>query len=260
VDISALFHTSVSHRDRSSECGAALIVALMAMLLMMALGTALILTTSTESKITRNFKTASEALYAADAVLERAVDDLRTISDWSATLSGAVQSTFVDGAPAGQRALADGQRIDLGEIVNLANCHKVAACSSSDMDDVTAERPWGPNNPRWQPFAWGRLNDIMPARTVNSPFYVVVMVADDPSDNDGDPLRDGRALCAQGQVTGCNPGTGVIALRAEAFGPFGAHKILELTISRTDLAGSEGDYNDGSRQVGIRILSWREMR
>jgi hypothetical protein len=232
----------------------------MAVLLMMALGTSLILMTSTESKITRNFKTGAEALYAADAVLERAVDDLRTIPDWSTTLSGAAQSTFVDGAPAGARALADGQRIDLGEIVNLANCHKVAACSGADMDEVTAERPWGANNPRWQPFAWGPLEDIMPAASVNSPFYVVVMVADDPSDNDGDPLHDGAAPCAPGQVTACNPGTGVLALRGEAFGPFGAHKILELTISRTDLTGSEADYNDGSGQVGVRLLSWREMR
>ena len=147
-----------------------MIVTLMAMLFMMALGTALILTTSTESKITRNFRTSSAALYAADAVLERAVDDLRTIHDWSAVLSGAVQSAFVDGPPAGMRALADGRQIDLGEIVNLANCRTAAACSGSDMDDITAERPWGPNNPRWQPFAWGYLNDIMPAGTVNSPF------------------------------------------------------------------------------------------
>ena len=260
MHISAPSRTPVPRHDRRTDRGAALIVALMAMLLMMALGTALILTTSTESKISRNFKTGSEALYAADAVLERAVDDLRTIFDWSAMLSGAAQSAFVDGAPAGTRALADGRRIDLGEILNLANCQKAAACSGPDMDDVTAERPWGRNNPRWQPFAWGHLNDIAPAGTVNSPFYVVVMVADDPSENDGDPLRDGLAPCAPGQVTACNPGTGVLALRAEAFGPFGAHKILELTMSRTDLTGSEADYNDGSGQVGVRILSWREVR
>jgi len=252
--------TPVARRDRSTERGAALIVALMAMLLMMALGTILILTTSTESKISRNFKTGSEALYAADAALERAVDDLRAVADWNTMLSGAAQSAFVDGAPAGSRTLADGQRIDLGKILNLANCQKVVDCSGSDMDNVTSERPWGPNNPRWQPFAWGPLNDMAPAGTVNSPFYVVVMAADDPSENDGDPLRDGLTPCAPGHVTVCNPGTGVLALRAEAFGPFGAHKILELTISRTDLTGSEEDYNDGSGQAGVRILSWREVR
>jgi hypothetical protein len=250
----------VSDRNLISEQGMALIVALMAILLMSALGTALILTTSVDSKITRNFMASAEALYAADAVLERAVDDLRAIHDWSAVLSGAAQSVFADGPPAGTRALADGQQIDLGELVNRANCRKVAICSDAEMDDDGVDRPWGANNPRWRLFAWGGVDDITPAGTVNSPFYVVVMAADDPSENDGDPQRDGRTPCAQGQATGCNPGTGVLALRAEAFGPFGAHKTLELTISRTDLTGSEEDYNDGSGQVGVRILSWRDVR
>jgi hypothetical protein len=238
----------------------ALIVALMAMLFMSAIGTALVLTTSVDSKITRNFRISTEAFYAADAVLDRAVDDLRAIHDWSMVLSGAARSAFVDGSPAGTRALADGRRIDLGALVNLANCRKAATCSDAEMDDATVDRPWAANNPRWQLFAWGRLDAIAAEGAVSSPFYVVVMAADDPSENDGDPLHDGRALCAQGQATECNPGTGTLVLRAEAFGPFGAHKILELTISRTDLTGSEEDYNDGSGQVGVRILSWREVR
>jgi hypothetical protein len=238
----------------------ALIVALMAMLFMSAIGTALVLTTSVDSRITRNFRISTEALYAADAVLERAVDDLRAFHDWSMVLSGAAQSAFVDGSPAGTRALADGRRIDLGELVNLANCRKAVACSDAEMDVVSADRPWAANNPRWRLFAWGRLADIAADGSVSSPFYVVVMAADDPSENDSDPLHDGRARCAQGQVTECNPGTGTLALRAEAFGPFGAHKIIELTISRTDLTGGEEDYNDDSGQVGVRILSWREVR
>ena len=41
----------------SSERGVALVVALMAMTMMMALGTALVLTTATDSKIARNFRT-----------------------------------------------------------------------------------------------------------------------------------------------------------------------------------------------------------
>jgi hypothetical protein len=237
----------------------ALIVALMAMLFMMALGTALILTTSTESRITRNFRISSEALYAADAVLERAVDDMFAIEDWDTMLSGAAQSAFIDGPPSGARALADGQHIDVGEIVNLANCRRTTACSNADMDAVTADRPWGSNNPRWQPFAWGYLDDITPTGTVNSPFYAVMMVGDDSSENDGNPLRDGSTPCAQEPAAGCNPGAGVLALRAEAFGPFGAHKILEATVSRTD-ADRQQDDNNGNGRAGVRILSWREVR
>jgi hypothetical protein len=97
---------------------------------------------------------------------------------------------------------------------------------------------------------------------VSSPFYAVVMVGDDPSETDNNPLVDGSALCAAGQTSGCNPGTGVLALRAEAFGPFGAHKIIEATVSRTvrAISGDAQGYNSGSGQPGVRILSWREMR
>ena len=126
------------------------------------------------------------------------------------------------------------------------------------MDATTSERPWGSNNPRWQPFAWGNVNCWLP--TVESPFYVVAMVADDPSENDGDPLTDGSIACAQDRATECNPGTGRLALRAEAFGPFGVHKILESTIARSGTGQRERDYNNGSDQPGIRILSWREVR
>src|SRR4029077_16732021 len=65
-------------------------------------------------------------------------------------------------------------------------------------------------------------------------YYAVVMVADDPSENDGNPLQDG--------VSQTNPGMGVIAMRAEAFGPRGAHKIVELTVARTDTTELERGY------------------
>jgi hypothetical protein len=254
VPIAVRFHDDVAGRLHHDERGAALLVALMAILLTMALGTALILSAGIESKITRNFRARAAALYAADAVLEHTVDELGAIADWNAVLSGLVSSALTDGPSNGMRALADGRRIDLGEVVNLASCRQTAACSSSAMDAATADRPWGPNNPRWQLFAWGFLNGLLPA--ADSSFYVVAMVADDSSENDGDPLRDGSTACTQNGIVACNPGTGRIELRVEAFGPFGAHKILESTISRS----GEADYNSGSNQTGARVLSWREMR
>ncbi|PYR30492.1 MAG: hypothetical protein DMF92_08520 [Acidobacteria bacterium] len=222
-----------SHRDVRSEQGMGVIIAIMAMMLMMALGTALILTTSTESKIVMNFRNSSEAAYAADAALERAMDDLLTVPDWNTLLSGATTSAFVDGAPTGIRHLADGKELDLGEVLNFANCQK-PTCSPSEYVAVTLERPWGPNNPVWQLYAYGKLNDLTPTGSVNSPFYVVVMVADDPSENDDDPRHDG--------VSQDNPGSGVLALRAEAFGPFGTHKVIELTVARTDSSQLERGY------------------
>lgn len=235
-------HSRPSHHAARSERGIALIIALMAMTLMIALGTALILTTVTETKITTNFRNNSESLYAADAGLERALDDLLTIPDWNNLLNGNSKSALVDGAPTGMRTLADGTVLNLDEVLSMANCQKVTPCSGADLQAVTIERPWGLNNPQWQLFAYGKLNDIMPQGGINSPYYVVVMVGDDPSENDGDPLHDGVAPCPAGQIVGCNPGSGVLSMRAEAFGPRGNHKVIELTIARTDTTELERGY------------------
>jgi hypothetical protein len=269
----------------------ALMVAMMAMLLMMALGTALVLTTSSETIIATNFRNSGEGLYAADAALERIVGDLLTVPDWNSILSGAAQSTFIDGAPGGARTLSDGSTIDLTESVNMANCWKVTACSVADTEQVTAERPWGPNNTRWQLYGYGNLSDLLPTASVNSPYYVVVMAGDDPSELDHDATKDGITPCGNAvPVKGpgdpptwsCNPGTGVIALRAEAFGPRGAHKVLEMTVARSttdpeggtwaeqpavfgaegqiSVSGDSQDYNESVGQGDVRILSWREVR
>jgi hypothetical protein len=277
--------------DIRRENGMALIVAMMAMLLMMALGAALVLTTSSETIIAANFRNSGEGLYAADAALERIVDDLLTVPDWNFVLSGVAQSAFVDGAPEGVRTLPEGSTIDLAQAVNLATCQKVTACSAADMDQVTAERPWGPNNTRWQLYGYGNLSDLMPTASVNSRYYVVVMVGDDPSELDHDATKDGITPCGNAvPVKGpgnppawsCNPGTGVIAVRAEAFGPRGAHKVLEMTVARSttdpeagalaeqpEVFGADGqisvtgdsqDYNESVGQAGVRILSWREVR
>jgi len=216
------------------EEGMALVVALMAMLLMTALGLALVMTISSETMIAGNFRNSHEALYAADAALERGMDDLLTVPDWNRLLDGSERSAFVDGAPSGSRTLADGSTIDLSQAINMANCGKVTTCSSSDMNAVTNERPWGANNPRWQLYAHGPMNDMLPAATINSPFYVMVLVGDDPSENDGDPTKDGASLA--------NPGSGVLALRAEAFGPRGTHKVIEFTVARTDTVELERGY------------------
>src|SRR5947199_171764 len=113
------------------EDGIAMIVALMAMLLMSALGAALVMTTTSETIIAGNFSRGQEGLYAADAAFERAMDDLLTVPDWNKLLDG---------------------------------------------------------------------------------------------------------------TNGGNPGTGVLGMRAEAFGPRGAHKISEMTVARTNTTNLERGY------------------
>ena len=238
----------------ASEDGVAMLIAMMALLLMTALGVALILTSSSETIIAAHFRTSLEARYAADAMIERAMDDVVSVADWNTLVDGSTQSAWVDGAPTGLRTLRDGSTIDLAQVVNLANCQKTTACTLADMNAMTADRPWGANNPQWKAYAYGPLRDIVPASNIlDSPYYVLLLVADDPAKTDNDPTTDGAGVT--------NPGWDVLAMRSEAFGPYGAHMVIEVTAGRTvDIRGDENDYHTSIGQAAVRILSWREVR
>jgi len=181
-------------RPLRAEQGAVLVLALMAMTILMSLGAVLVMTTSTETAIAGNFRSRREAFYAAEAVAELAVAELRSSADWVAFVDGAARSRFVDGAPAGVRALPSDAPINLAAIANLTNCGLPSPCT-------------GP--PRWHLFAHGPLRDFTTA--ADSPFYVVAFV--------------------QGAET--ESGGPLVIIRAEAFGPRSAHQAIELTLSRS---------------------------
>jgi PilX N-terminal len=260
--------------EAGREQGVAVVLALMVMLVMSALGSALVVATAVESRITRNFRNGAAAFYAADAALEYSIGELESAADWNTLLAGGVRSFFVDGSPHGARTLVDGTSIDLDRLVNDVNCRRATACSDSAMDAITSARPWGANNPRWQLFAWGPLDQLAPAGAIGSPFYVAVLIADDPSECDDNPLVDGGPIvsCTPGATE--NPGAGVLMLRGEAFGPFGSHKVIEVTIARAksgdvdeqsrEGVDTEGDlpvsYNGEVGQAGVHVLSWHELR
>src|SRR5438105_481187 len=140
-------HSTRSLRFRlCDEDGIALIVSLMAMMLLMALGLALIMTTTTETKIAGNYTSGTEALYAADSAVERVMDDILTVPDWNDILSGARQSAFIDGPAGGTRTLPDGSMLNLDEATSMLNCGKITfPCSTADMNAETDDRPWGQN-------------------------------------------------------------------------------------------------------------------
>lgn len=233
--------TALGQRCRG-ERGTAMVIALMATMLMTALGLTLVLTTSTESKITANFRSAQEALYAADAGVERVMDDLLTVADWNTVLRGTDcclsgnGSAFIDGKPSSEpRPLGDGTFLRLDSATYMANCGKPTPCSTADMDTSTDERPWGANNPRWRIYAYGPVAELIPTgTTINSSLYLIVWVADDPSESDGDPTTDGAVAT--------NFGSGILSIRAEAFGPGGTHKVVEVTIAKTDTTEIERGY------------------
>ena|SRR2546422_1019322 len=66
----------------------ALVTALMAMLMMLALGAGVAMTTLTEGAIAANHRDGLQALYAAEAGIDLAVSRLRTIADWRTVVSG----------------------------------------------------------------------------------------------------------------------------------------------------------------------------
>src|SRR5262249_45612674 len=153
---------------------------------------------------------------------------------------------FRDGSPPGKRTLPGRVEVDPQEVQNLANCGRETACSETDMDRVTSDRPWGPNNPRWQLYGHGRLALLassLVGRPLGDRYYIVLMVADDPGENDDDPTTDG--------VRPDNPGAGVLALRVEAFGPRGIHRRIDGTVGRSGRGGMGN---------GLQILSWHEFR
>jgi len=194
-----------------------LVIALMSLVLLSAIGGSLAIVMNTDQRAAANFAASREAMYAADGALQIGAQELSTIADWNALLASGALSVFVDGPPAGSRQLGDGTAVDLAQATNTANAEP---------------RPWGANNPVWRLFAFGWLGP----RT-----YVIVWAADDSAENDGDPSVDGGGAA--------NPGANILALRAEAFGAGGSHKVLEATVSRRPDEGP-----------GVRVLTWQELR
>jgi len=218
----------------SDESGIALIIALLCMLLLTALGMALTMTTTTERRISSNYRDGVETIYAADAGVERVMQDLLTVPDWNRILDGSTTSSFVDGSP-GMRTLPDGSKLNLVEATAMVRCGKTT-CSDADIDTATDERPWAKNNPRWQLYAYGPVSDLIPTSTLNSNVYVIVWIGDDPSENDSKPLTDGD------ETAGANPGKGVVSMLAYAYGPTGVRRVIETTLARTDTTEIERGY------------------
>jgi hypothetical protein len=160
-------------------------------------------------------------------------------------VTASVTSGFHDAAPTSAITLPDGRTVDLAKATYMINCAKTTACSSSDMDTSTMDRPWGKNNPRFHLYAWGAVNDLIPTGTVNSPYYIAVWIGDDQADNDNDPSTDGgppQPVNPGDPAPSTNPGGGVLTIRAESFGPNGTHHVIEATIAKTDTTEVERGY------------------
>jgi len=230
---------------RVRERGVALIAAMVVLALAAAIGLGLVLTTSLEPLTAANYESSWAAFFAAEAGIAVAGHELAAIADWNAVLTGQVGSAVLD-RPGPVLDLPDGSRASLSDLTNLARCGHAEPCTSAELTAFTVERPWGPNNPRWQVFGHGRLDRLLPGGGGAVPVEVVVWVGDDPGDTDGDPLRDSET------ATGgeWRPGACVVAVRAEAFAARSAHRAIIATFSRASSGCG----------AGTRLVSWHELK
>jgi hypothetical protein len=187
-------------------------------MLLLAMGGGLIVVTTTEARIASHYRDRLATLYAADAILEHVIAALRGAADVDVLLAGPSTSSWADGLPGGARTI-HGTTIDLTGLTHLERCGRPTTCPESAIRARTADRPWGPDNPRWRLYAWG----WMTAATGDPgapPVYGVVWIGDDPAERDGDPLRDGAV-----------DGRGRVAVRVRAYGPHGTRREVDGIIA-----------------------------
>lgn len=229
----------------SDDAGVALVATLAILALVSAIALGLALTTSLEPAIASAHESSLSAACAAEAGLAIAMHELGTNADWNLVLAGQIRSTVLATALGAPITLPDGTQTDLQSLTNLANCGHTAACTSAELDAFTTDRPWGANNPRWQVFGRGRIDQLVSGDVRVPPGDVVVWVADDPAELDGNPLRD-SGWSADGAR---QPGAGLIVVRAEGFGIRAAHRVMTATLGR-------GPGIETARFV----VAWREVR
>ena len=197
------------------EQGSALIVALLIALLLGAVGASLVTLTTTEILLSASFRQSQEAAYGADAALELALHELSLVPDWSLVLAAPpanLTSAFVDGTM--QPVGPDGKVIDL-----------IGLTAGRQRDGDARDGP-GADSPQWRLYAHAPLGDALGAPRLVPPLHIVVWVADDREDADGDPTVDRN---------------GTIVVHAEAFGSGGSRRAVEAAIARPPL----------------RLVSWR---
>jgi hypothetical protein len=205
-------------------------MAITLVLLVVAIGAAVSVTSRTETLIAASFREGKEMLYAAEGAVSIAVRNLDAAADWNAVLSGAAASSFTDGASVGARTLPGGMTVTL--------CCSTGSLTAEVQQRAHGGRDWGADTPQWQLFAWGRAADWLPAGRLFTPVYVAVWVADDPADGDSNPLLDVN---------------GILLLHAVALGVSGGRRAVEAVVQRPASTGLPPPS-------GLRILSWHDVR
>jgi hypothetical protein len=230
---------------RSSR-GIALITVLLVSSLVstMALGLALIV--SINQLVVRNHRESTALAASAQAGLELAAHALSS-ADWNAVLAGTALAPGADGAPSGPRALGGGRTVDLSVQTNLLNCGSRAGCSAGQLQAVSVDRPWGVNNPHWRLYLYGPLAGFARWRHPAAA-YLLVWIADDGRESDGNPDADGAPPDGSGR--------NVLRVHAAAFGHDGGRRAIEAELVRVCRPAAAAD----PCPPAIRVQSRRDLR
>ncbi|MFN8059713.1 MAG: hypothetical protein U0Q12_11190 [Vicinamibacterales bacterium] len=188
-------------RHFTRERGLALVVALVAVLLVSALGSALVSMTTTELRIAGSGYDAEATRTAAHAAIDVGAWAVGRATSLTALLDGSERSTLLGPAVAILPGDA-GRRVD------------VAVETARLQAETTAGRSWGVETPRWRPIVSGPLTTLLGLSPHASVQYVVVWLADD-LEGDGNPLVDGNRI---------------VWLHAEAFGATRGHHAVEAAL------------------------------
>jgi len=194
-----------------ADRGIAVLIALLFAALIGAVAAGLIALTTTETLIGASFRHGYEAAYGAEAAAERALRDLAVTPNWSSVLSA---------PPAGATSgFDDGRTVPLGPDGRPLDLVRLTAERQSDSDARDGPSTFGADSPQWRLYAHAPGDALLPAAVLNLPLYLVVWVADDESDADGDPATDANRR---------------MLVWATAFGSAGARRSVELRIAKTD--------------------------
>ena len=206
------------HVNGRPQRGAALPAVLLVLVLGLAVTGVLLLLASAEVRLAAADRDAAEARYAAESALDRAILDLQVMGSWTDALGGLVGSSFSVGAPV----------LTVGTATVDLEAERAVMQARTEATSAA-----GPNTPRWRLFAWGPLDDALPAMLdLRSPVAFAVWLADDEAEADGDSGRDTNQA---------------VWVRAIAYGPGGGRRVIDGLVARTAPA-----------PVPLRRLIWRE--
>jgi hypothetical protein len=193
----------------------AILTALMATLLLTALGVAIAMLGSEESMLSLHERSARALRQAASAGAQLAVADLRLAPSWDPLLAlaatpplSAVPGRFLDSTLTPPSPWS-GVPIDLA-----------AATAALQAATMTSRGPADAAQ-AWRLYLSGPLARAAPSGGAG-PWYVAVWIADDKADTDGDPTVDSN---------------GLLSVHAVAYGPADAAVALDLTIRRLPSGG-----------------------